>query len=418
MSRFILRRVSIGLLIGGWAMTAAGQAPVFEDLLTNTSKISGQYGAGVFSSAGYTLTHDGGYDQYNTSEPRSIDFVWYDKPGTWTTGTIEFDVSGLNPASGCTKNEIMLACDSTGIYPATDPDDFYSSLYSALIRKSYDDTYGNTDRMKMAVKGGSANFEERSNVLGWSGTTTYRFRMTWDGSQIRWYRGTPGQTLTEINPPSPQDVGTWSPAKLHIQLGATFRAGVRGVQESGGEPGTCYSLLRIYTQNLGNAATPIRGGSFTPGKATNPNPANNAIAVSETAILGWTAGSWANTHKVYFGTSNPPPYQGEQTATTFNPGTMDLRTVYYWRIDEVNDTGTTTGDLWTFTTKSVMGDFDADTDVDLSDFGYLQRCYSGNGVAPISGCQYADLDGDNDVDANDFALFKNCFGGANQPPGC
>ncbi len=413
-----LRQSAWIVFVGGWAIIATGQAPVFEDTLINNSKINGQYGSGTFSAAGYTLSHSGGYDEYNTTEPRSIDFVWYDKTGTWTAGTIEFDVSGLNPASGCTKNEIMLSCDSTGLNPATTGGDFYNSPYSALIRKSYDDTYGNTDRMKMAVKGGSANFEERSNVLSWNGTTTYRFRMTWDGSQIRWYRGTPGQTLTEINPPSPQAVGTWSPAKLHIQLGATFRAGVRGVQESGGEPGTCYSLLRIYTQNLGNAATPVRGGSFTPGKATNPNPANEAIAVSESATLSWSAGSWANTHKVYFGTSNPPPYRGEQTATSFNPGTMDLRTVHYWRIDEVNNTGTTTGDLWTFTTKSVTGDFDADTDVDLSDFGYLQRCFSGSGVTPISGCQYADLDGDNDVDANDFTLFKNCFGGANQPPGC
>ncbi len=63
-------------------------------------------------------------------------------------------------------------------------------------------------------------------------------------------------------------------------------------------------------------------------------------------------------------------------------------------------------------------DLDNDGDVDLSDFGYLQRCYSGSGVAPIAGCENADLDGDNDVDANDFNAFRNCFGGANRPLGC
>ncbi len=63
-------------------------------------------------------------------------------------------------------------------------------------------------------------------------------------------------------------------------------------------------------------------------------------------------------------------------------------------------------------------DFDVDGDVDLTDFGYLQRCYSGSGVAPASGCEDADLDGDNDVDQTDFGQFKNCFGGANRSPGC
>ncbi|MHC4095531.1 MAG: hypothetical protein ACYSU3_05685 [Planctomycetota bacterium] len=29
---------------------------------------------------------------------------------------------------------------------------------------------------------------------------------------------------------------------------------------------------------------------------------------------------------------------------------MDYSTTYYWRIDEVNDSGTTTGEIWKFTT--------------------------------------------------------------------
>ncbi len=155
-----------------------------------------------------------------------------------------------------------------------------------------------------------------------------------------------------------------------------------------------------------------------PTKATNPSPSNGATGVSLTPTLSWTAGSGATSHKVYFGTSNPPAYQTQQTATTYSPGTLANFTTYYWRIDEVNTYGTTTGDLWSFTTESVAADFDNDGDVDLTDFGYLQGCYSGSGVAPRSGCADADLDGDNDVDQTDFNTFKNCLGGADQPPGC
>jgi len=53
---------------------------------------------------------------------------------------------------------------------------------------------------------------------------------------------------------------------------------------------------------------------------------------------------------VYFGTSSPPPFISNQTATVFDPGTMTGVTKYYWRIDEVNPSWTTTGTVWTFTT--------------------------------------------------------------------
>jgi hypothetical protein len=66
------------------------------------------------------------------------------------------------------------------------------------------------------------------------------------------------------------------------------------------------------------------------------------------------------------------------------------------------------------------GDFDGDNDVDMSDFGHLQRCFSGSYIPPTPECSDAELDGDNDIDKDDLALFKNCFSGAGQPPasGC
>ena len=94
--------------------------------------------------------------------------------------------------------------------------------------------------------------------------------------------------------------------------------------------------------------------SFTTqsGKAFSPSPANSASNVATNTTLSWTSGAGATSHNVYFGTANPPPSQGNQSGTSFNPGTLAASTIYYWRIDEVGGSGTVTGDLWSFTTQS------------------------------------------------------------------
>lgn len=90
------------------------------------------------------------------------------------------------------------------------------------------------------------------------------------------------------------------------------------------------------------------------GKATNPSPANGATGQERNVQLAWTAGAATISHDVYFGT-NPTPgagqFQRNQSATTFDPGLLQYNTTYYWRIDEVNISGTTTGDVWSFTVK-------------------------------------------------------------------
>lgn len=87
-----------------------------------------------------------------------------------------------------------------------------------------------------------------------------------------------------------------------------------------------------------------------PSAATIPSPADSLPFATTTPMLNWTAGAYTLSHDVYFGTSNPPPFIGNQTGTTYTPGTLPVNTQYYWRIDEKNNNGTTTGTLWTFTT--------------------------------------------------------------------
>ncbi len=64
-------------------------------------------------------------------------------------------------------------------------------------------------------------------------------------------------------------------------------------------------------------------------------------------------------------------------------------------------------------------DFDADGDVDLSDFTHFQVCFNGpNRPLPGPACGDADLDVDDDIDLSDFTVFQTCFNGPNRPPAC
>lgn len=91
-----------------------------------------------------------------------------------------------------------------------------------------------------------------------------------------------------------------------------------------------------------------------PGAANSPGPADGAIDVPLNFVLGWSAGVDTDSHDVYFGT-NPSPgggeFQANQPGNSFDP-ILANGTTYYWRIDEVNANGTTTGAVWSFTTEA------------------------------------------------------------------
>jgi len=87
-----------------------------------------------------------------------------------------------------------------------------------------------------------------------------------------------------------------------------------------------------------------------PARVSYIAPADGARNVDINYDLIWTDSAGATSYDVYFGTSNPPPFIRNQTATTFDPGTMAENTGHYWRIDAVNMWGATTGWVWRFTT--------------------------------------------------------------------
>jgi len=152
------------------------------------------------------------------------------------------------------------------------------------------------------------------------------------------------------------------------------------------DPGATANLTVLATDNAGNAAgwvkhyvpgdkfrgfvrlwdrsggtTPpvedvIRVAEYTSLKADNPSPADGAEGVT-TPLLMWEAGSTAQWHDVYFGTT---PDLGSADFVMRNPqnrlvyyhtGEFVPGQTYYWRIDEVEADGVTiyTGDVWSFT---------------------------------------------------------------------
>ncbi|MCB9357755.1 MAG: trypsin-like peptidase domain-containing protein [Calditrichaeota bacterium] len=87
-----------------------------------------------------------------------------------------------------------------------------------------------------------------------------------------------------------------------------------------------------------------------PMRAHSPTPYNGQQSVvSDT--LRWIAGTGATSHNVYYGENTQPNFRLNQTGTSYIPPVFWPGHTYYWRIDEVNSAGTTTGDLWFFTTQ-------------------------------------------------------------------
>jgi hypothetical protein len=257
-------------LLGCLAATVLGQTPVFEDLLTNGNKVSGRTARGSFSAAGFTLTQMTGTRATSlTGVPRSEDFVWYDLPGVGSdgTGTIEFDVVSLGYNEGPPDQDIFATCDSTGRNPATVKDDFWNAPIAGLMRKAgYNADYPTfANKMKLSAHTTPTNWKENfTAVQTWNATTVYRFRMCWNGAVVRMYRGIPGQTLSVIAPtPWTFAGGNYTPGILHIQLGSTFTA-LWANRDFGGDPGVTYSLLRVYEEDIGAAATPLRGSTEVP----------------------------------------------------------------------------------------------------------------------------------------------------------
>jgi hypothetical protein len=155
------------------------------------------------------------------------------------------------------------------------------------------------------------------------------------------YFGTNFEDVNDANNSLP--VGT-SPYKGN-QIETTFDPGIMALY-------TTYYWRIDEVTRYGTITGPVWSFTTTslPGQAFNPNPPDCAEDVNVSPYLSWTAGYDAESHEVYFGTNNPPPFIIDQNNTTFNPGILSRGITYYWRINERNSYGKTTGSVWRFKT--------------------------------------------------------------------
>jgi hypothetical protein len=119
--------------------------------------------------------------------------------------------------------------------------------------------------------------------------------------------------------------------------------------------------VRVYDEAIDVAYIDrIINGEFE--SAWNPNPEDDATDLNVSLAVSWSAGESADSHDVYFGTDggavasadhNDAEYMGNQADTSYNPGTLDRSTEYFWRIDECNTvSGLVEGPVWSFTTTN------------------------------------------------------------------
>jgi hypothetical protein len=128
-----------------------------------------------------------------------------------------------------------------------------------------------------------------------------------------------------------------------------------------------------------------------PYEPSNPSPPDGAIDQSINVDLSWSGGDPdpgnTVTYDIFFGDSSPPPLlvPGHHD-TTYDPGTLDYDTQYFWRIVARDPQGEhTPGPEWDFTTEGmpgICGDVNHSGAVEAGDVVYLIAYLFRGGPAP------------------------------------
>lgn len=126
----------------------------------------------------------------------------------------------------------------------------------------------------------------------------------------------------------------------------------------------------VFTGNIAISGdfVGVSGELSAPNKAGTFSPVDDATHVSIDPTLSWSPAGGATSYDVYFDTVNPPLVKVVDAVNqfTYEPDTLDYGTVYYWRVDPKNSIGTTTGDVYSFTTTAtidadLLADFETDS---------------------------------------------------------
>jgi hypothetical protein len=133
---------------------------------------------------------------------------------------------------------------------------------------------------------------------------------------------------------------------------------VGNVSTSSYNPGTLSTDTTYYWRIVAKNTYGETSGSewqFTtqgvvPSIPVNPTPTDGATDIATNTDLHWDDSSGATSYDIYFGISSPPLWSDNVSISSYDPGTLNPNTVYYWRIVAKNPHGEASGSEWQFTT--------------------------------------------------------------------
>jgi hypothetical protein len=176
---------------------------------------------------------------------------------------------------------------------------------------------------------------------------------------------------TEVSPPlvaSAESLPAYDPGML--EHGTTYFWRVVAFDNHGGSTGS--GLPWKFTTN---------GLPYEP---ANPYPPDSATDVNVNADLSWSGGDPdlddTASYDVYLGTAMPPPLVASgESDTTYDAGTMEGDTEYYWQIIARDNHGdSAVGVIWHFETEAPQwgcGDCNADGRITFADALYVKNYY-------------------------------------------
>ncbi len=160
--------------------------------------------------------------------------------------------------------------------------------------------------------------------------------------------------------------------------------------------------------------------NYPPNTPAVLQPGDSAILVNPNTSLSWSGGDPNYfdqlVYDVYFDTANPPQLVNSQSATTYNPGTMEYGTTYYWQIMASDADTSITSPIWSFTTIS-LGDCNRDAQVNISDVIYLVNYLFKYGPAP-NPAEVGDVDCSGSITVSDVIYLINYFFKGGPAPQC
>jgi len=291
-----------------------------------------------------------------TTYENDLESVWSSASGDLRYGLIEFDLSSLESET-LTSATLSIAMYSVG-----------TTLSYPIKQKIYSiDCSGGTSLTSLSWSSYHAQYNTGKQLLA----TLGRYDLPPGGGGQYFDSAASAADLSIIEAAASSGDKRFSIVMIADEDGTDYRCDWED------NDGLALDLPAILTVEF-----------LTP-KAYEPNPIHQAVHVEPNAILTWIPGVGALSHNIYFGTdydqvnnaTNPLALPGRGNQLVGNESylpdgsPLDYNAAYYWRIDEVNASGTEKGNVWTFTTKPEVhdpvscppGDFDNDCDTDVDD---------------------------------------------------